>query len=299
MSHRIIILKNTTASDIEFLGETVPAFGQSDFSHIAAIEMAEEDVLITAINAGDIVVNNGTDDLTVSNGILYVSSEFTLSILVDGAPLTAPVTYVNSLNFVGGIVVVDEETGAISVESGNAIGDIQKDDVTIVSDVNIMNFEGDVTVVDDTNGKATITVNTNTDRNATITWFHSAGTENVWLSLEEHHARPSGPSTDSTSEPAIMPFDGAVYALDFINEANSSESDIEFYVNSVLTFTWEIRDKKWAYKTNGLSAFTFSAGDKISVYAKKVTGEKPVSPVIHMYFKFTSTTTGEGGGSTL
>lgn len=125
MSHqipKIIILKNTTISDIEFLGETVPASGQSDFSHVSAMELREDTILIAAINAGDIVVNDGTNDLSIANAILYISAEYTLQIKIDGIAVTSPVSYVDTLDFKGGAVIIDEGTGTISIEVGAGIG---------------------------------------------------------------------------------------------------------------------------------------------------------------------------------
>jgi len=68
------ILKNTTGSDIELVslgGIVVPASGQvtlevTEFLDVASDKAITE--LVTLINSGDIVVNDGVIDITVANG---------------------------------------------------------------------------------------------------------------------------------------------------------------------------------------------------------------------------------------
>jgi len=115
---KVIILKNTTLSDIEFLGETIPASGQLDFSDYSAAELREEPTLITAIQNGNIIVNDGTNDLSIDNALLYVSNEFNLKILLNGIPPTGLITYIDTIDFIGGVAVIDQGTGKISVEAG-------------------------------------------------------------------------------------------------------------------------------------------------------------------------------------
>ena len=74
------------------------------------------------------------------------------------------------------------------------------------------------------------------------------------------------------------------------------------WINGVLYFTWEIRNKRWAYKTDELTAITFVAGDKISCFAKEVgggTGVAPNSVILDVVVRSTSSVTGEDGSSTL
>lgn len=64
-----MILKNTTITDIEIKGRVIPASGQIavDIGNQGAF--ASSDDLITKIASGDVVVNDGTSDLGVSDGI--------------------------------------------------------------------------------------------------------------------------------------------------------------------------------------------------------------------------------------
>ena len=69
------ILKNTTGSDIviEDLGQySIPASGQKTIDPIDYLRFARSDDLITEIDSGDILVNNGNVDLSVSDGKAYV-----------------------------------------------------------------------------------------------------------------------------------------------------------------------------------------------------------------------------------
>jgi phosphopantetheine adenylyltransferase len=71
------ILKNTTGSDIDVvnLGITIPALGQTNLDTREYLLLSSDDVvteLTSLINAGDIVVNDGTTDLPASKGIAYI-----------------------------------------------------------------------------------------------------------------------------------------------------------------------------------------------------------------------------------
>ena len=63
----IVILKNTTGSNLTFSGRTISAGGQRELTHWCAL-LRKNDALIAAIDSGDIVVNNGTSDLSAERG---------------------------------------------------------------------------------------------------------------------------------------------------------------------------------------------------------------------------------------
>lgn len=131
------------------------------------------------------------------------------------------------------------------------------------------------------------------------TFWHDSGTENQWLQRDNHHTENSGPSTESKREPWTFPFDGEITTLTFMNATNSSDTDIEIYKNGVLQYTWQIRLKKWATKTD-ITPIVFAAGDQLGVYAKKVDGgNKPNDVLIDVFIAFTSNIAQELGGATL
>jgi hypothetical protein len=62
-----VILKNTTNNSLTFSGRSVPAQGQKTCSG-STETLRESTALLTAIDAGDIIVNDGTSDLIASRG---------------------------------------------------------------------------------------------------------------------------------------------------------------------------------------------------------------------------------------
>jgi len=72
------ILKNTTASeiDLKYLATTIPAstnraVNVEDYIRLASDDSVAE--LTPLINSGDIIVNDGLDDLSAANGIAFIS----------------------------------------------------------------------------------------------------------------------------------------------------------------------------------------------------------------------------------
>lgn len=126
----------------------------------------------------------------------------------------------------------------------------------------------------------------------TVIFFDDgAGSANLWLKVTE------GQAGTSNLEPVIMPFDSIIYAITFVNKDDSIGGDIELYKNGSLLFTWNIVNKRWAYKTDGLSAVTFSAGDRLSIYLRSI-GEDPNDPMVTIHYSFLNSVTGSGGAET-
>jgi hypothetical protein len=134
-----------------------------------------------------------------------------------------------------------------------------------------------------------------------ISFWNDGGTENKWLRQENNHTEPSGPFNEKKRMPYIWPFAGKVNALTFIvkNEpAKGANVDIEIYRNYSLIFTWQVRNRKWASKSNGLTSLTFAAGDRLAVFAKKVNDlEKADSVVFNLFYTFTDNVQQEIGGT--
>lgn len=253
---KIVILKNTTISPISFLGETVPALGQSDFSHVNSLDMRQDTTLIAAINAGDIVVNDGTLDLSVVNGLLYVSNEFVLSILINGVPVTSPVSYVDTLNFVGGLVVIDELTGTISVQAGGGTGFGSYSDVMefgeggSISNKFMKSSYSNHTSLDSTaialgDGEV-VHATISTEKDATNNWFVQVITNGV--------RGGAGQYADGTQ------------------------------IGADLEKPTTVLDKVYT----DLTGYSFSAGDRIQVYAKEGTlgAKSAVEPVVRLFVRY-------------
>ncbi len=63
----IVILKNTTGGDLTYNGRVILAGGQTDGAGASEL-FRENEALLAAIDAGDIIVNDGTSDLNTSRG---------------------------------------------------------------------------------------------------------------------------------------------------------------------------------------------------------------------------------------
>ena len=71
------ILKNNTVSAINLdIGITVPASGQYTLNATEFLDAAESDDLVTEIGASNITVNDGTNDLSISDGMDLIKGVF-------------------------------------------------------------------------------------------------------------------------------------------------------------------------------------------------------------------------------
>ena len=103
----------------------------------------------------------------------------------------------------------------------------------------------------------------------------------------------------SNRMPWVFHNNAVITGLKFQNNVDSADTDLEIYKNGSLYFTWEVRDKRYAYKTNGLSALTFDAGDRIGVRMKAAGTVDPMFSLVIVQYRYILTTTGEGGAATL
>ena len=126
----------------------------------------------------------------------------------------------------------------------------------------------------------------------TVSFYSDGTTNNKWLKVGDGQVQTSDKS------PVVLPYDAMIYAMTFTNKSNSADIDFEVYKNAVLHFTWNISDKRYGYKTNGLSAVTFSAGDRMSVFCTS-TGTTPNNPLLVINYSYLNGIQGEGGASTL
>ena len=127
------------------------------------------------------------------------------------------------------------------------------------------------------------------------TFLNNGLTSNKWLKLD-------GSMGSSDILPAISSYDGKLAGMTYINTNDGSNVDIEFYKNGTapgnLLFTWQIRNKRHAYKTNGLDSYTMLRGDRISCFAKLTSGTNARDVIVYVFVQSTNSVIGEGGGST-
>lgn len=128
------------------------------------------------------------------------------------------------------------------------------------------------------------------------TFLNNGLTSNKWLSLD-------GSMGSSENLPAITSYDSKLSGITYINTNNGSNVDLEFYVNGTgapqLVFTWQIRNKRHAWKTNApLNTILFLAGDRLSCFARGVAGTNARDVIVNLFVQSTNSVTGEGGGIT-
>jgi len=160
------------------------------------------------------------------------------------------------------------------------------------------NFTGNVNVIVDLENphKATIDIGNGSGglegRVIDFAFGNVGNTQNKWLEF-------ASSSAASNVDPYIAPFDGNLAALTFVNTKDGADVNIELYKNGVIWFTWEIRDKRHAFKTDAMPEGILQ-GDRISVFARKITGgtnQNPFTPIIEVIFQVSTAPIGEGGAS--
>jgi len=235
-------LKNTTGSPIVFksIALTIPAAGQEiitieEYLYLGSTASLAE--ISPLIISGDIVINDGVDDITVANG-------FSLQRAIDF------LKYPDEAFNIRFAAEPERNNGFVSKNVQEAIEE----------------------------GK-------NTAIGSLLPYKFTAGGSNVsnaWLSV----ADPSAPSNDV---PLIVPQESELKGVEFSNADDSSDTDIEVYINAVYSFTVEVRAKRYFWKV-GATLATASQGDRISIFLRKIgaTGNAPSKPEIILLGKIIS-----------
>ena len=112
------IVKNTTGLDIELgaVGIPVPANDQYIIEIVDYLLWASEDAIVEItpfINSGDLVINDGTSDLTAAEGIRFLEYADRAYIEKDGTT----VTKVNKVLNFEGFDVTDNGSGKTTITS--------------------------------------------------------------------------------------------------------------------------------------------------------------------------------------
>lgn len=130
----------------------------------------------------------------------------------------------------------------------------------------------------------------NTSVAGTLAFEKSGICKNRWIGF--------GASKSSNSIPYINPFPMTITALTFTNLKSGADTDIELYKNGIKIHTWEVRDKRWCWLTQGLHSLSFDSGDKISIYLRDK-GTDPKHVIVTLHYNFWMHKVGEGGSSVL
>ena len=281
------IIKNTTENDvpIKLMGLTIPGSG------VLVIEPAEYRMWVEAavilevvplFSAGTLVMNDGNVDMSATDGLNYLlypdfakSQRFDITALPGGKQFT-------------------ERTTQRAIEE--SFPRILKDGVPVNSTAREIDFVGSsfqVTNPADNKIQVTQDITILPGKIVDFAFINMGNTSNKWLEF-------ASSSAASDTLPYVSPFDGSLIGLTYMNVRDDTSLDIEIYKNGAPFYTWQIRNKRWAYKTNlTVPQPSLNQGDRISIFSKKVAGDgTPSTPIIEMLFQVSSAPLGEGGGQT-
>ena len=122
------------------------------------------------------------------------------------------------------------------------------------------------------------------------TFIYKGNIENKWIGLES--------SLTSDETPYIVPWNATIVGIGFSNTNNDADIDIEIYKSlngsdniNTLLYQWDIRTARTGYKTDVNSGLTFNAGDKMGIFLKKFSGNKPQNVQLVVYFQIDENTT--------
>jgi hypothetical protein len=126
-----------------------------------------------------------------------------------------------------------------------------------------------------------------------VEWsFASNGsTANKWMNNGH-------PSIASNDVPFVSPWTGSIIGLTFSNDIDTTDTDLEIYINGTLAYTWDIRSKRtaWIISTGGLASV--AQGDRLSVFARKAGTKDPRNIGGQILAQLLPFSNGEGGTAT-
>lgn len=270
----IKILKNTTGADITLRQVVIRAGSSYTIPPKRFDVWAADDVVDPYVTSGDIVVNDGTVDLSVAAGIRHLDKlSAATQVDVDLSPFQN--------------ISTDDDVQAVLPE---LIPNAQVNDVDVTTQINSVDFRGNVSVTDEGNGNATITIGTASPLGG-IYALHFGDSGSVGNEYLENSI-----SRRPTNEvPQIVPFNSKVIAYTYSNRDNDSDIDLKIYsvaensANSptILKDAWVLRNARSARKTNFPSDIVFNAGDKVTIYADDK-GVNPDDVAFTIYLQITS-----------
>ena len=82
-----------------------------------------------------------------------------------------------------------------------------------------------------------------------------------WGRTQNRYLRANGWGMPCNLMPSVFLSEGRLSGLLFNNYTDNADSDIQIRINGTLVYTWQVRDKRLAYKTNELSSITFACGE--------------------------------------
>lgn len=188
------------------------------------------------------------------------------------------------------------------IEKGPVPLSIELEDTEVEENADILNFEGDVNIIQSGDGRVTITVGETgqfTGKMIDYSFISQGNVADKWLGFDD------GGSATSDIVPMIIPQNATLVSITYINKDDGTDTDIEVYKNgntvTERVLSWPIRNKRYAWKTDLNGSITFSQGDRMSIFARKIDdqGGDPVpnNVVVQVLLLMTSDIESEGGAS--
>lgn len=238
---RTIIVKNVSGQTQTYVGRRLADGDTFELPFDLVKKWANDTDVRNAISNGDIIINDGNEDLSPEEGLVH---------LVSDVPRNPEIPGNESIN----IVVGNTSQRPSSPTNGS---------IRYNTDINGMEIYVN-------NSWRAITKTGSAEGVTETLSFHGSGViTDTYLTTEVDQ-------TTSDIVPAPIPFNSKILAISFSNSNPSSEFDLELNVNNSLVFTWEIRGNKSASNsTQPLRDLTLNSGDNISIFVRSVSSNDP------------------------
>lgn len=266
----IKILRNVSASDITVKNVVIKA-GESYTIPPRKYDIwAEDDAVDPFVSSGDIVVNDGTSDLSIALGLKHLDK------LSSAQQIDVDLTPFQNIS-------VDDDVQAVLPE---LIPSAQINDNNVSSQITNVDFTGNVSVTDEGNGDVTVNIGTASTLGGiySIFWSESGSAGNEYLETSGERV--------CNDTPHIIPFRSKVVAYTFSNRDNDGDTNVQIWSvpensgNSPRTKKdeWSLVNVRTARKTNFPTDIIFEAGDKVVAYLED-TGTNPDDVVFTIYLQ--------------
>ena len=266
------ILKNTTGLDIYVVGRQLVASGQDDFSKELAAIMQTDPILLPAVDSGDIVVNDGTNDLSAVIGRKFIEKTLLRIDVEENSVITS--TDVTTFNFLGQVSTTDIGSGVVDVNVAPGLSAL----VGLLGDQIIggdaITSENMMFVTDTTRGDKILSTEA-----FNFTYANNSVNNNDWM--------PASHVSDAVSG-LILPYDAVlIRATGHCVDTGSNSKDFSLWVDNVDTaiplgnLTGGVDVK---FITSGLN-IDAAAGSKIRVRGAS-TGGRINDTLLTLWFKW-------------
>ena len=266
------ILKNTTLSDILIVGRQLPASGQDDFTSEQFADLIDDPLLLPAVDTGNIVVNDGTSDLSAVIGRKFIEKTL-LRIDVEEVGVVTS-TDITTFNFLGQVGITDAGSGVVDIDIAPGLSSLTGLVGDQITGGDAILSENMMFVTDTTRGNKNLSTEA-----FNFTFATNIVNNNTWM--------PASHVSDAVSG-IIVPYDATlIRATGHCVDTGTNSHDFSMWVNNVDTVTTLgllTGGEDVSVVTTNLNVDA-SAGDKIRVRAK-ATGAKIDDTILTLWFKW-------------